>query len=134
MIHKLVLSNTLAFLLLSILSFNSNAQITPIEISNKFFSIYKEVGSNQAVDYLFSTNHYSADSKSEIESIKAKLYESAPSFGQFSGYELISTKMGGKDLELLTFIVKFDRLPLIFKLLFYKPGIDWRIQNFIFNT
>ena len=109
-------------------------QNSPTEISNKFFATYKKEGAEKAVDYLFATNKFSADSKKDIDIIKDKFKEYGSSFGDYSDYELVSTKMAGKDLELLTFIVKHDRLPLVFKLLFYKFDKEWRIQNFTFNT
>ena len=134
MVHKLTLSCFLiAFFLISF-SQIAFGQLAPKEISTKFFDIFKQEGPSQAVDYLFSTNKYSEESKKDINSIKDKLRDNGPAFGAYSNYELLSTKMAGKDLELLTFIVKYDRLPLVFKLLFYKPADEWRIQDLTFDT
>lgn len=112
----------------------SYGQSSPIDISSKFFELYKNAGPNQAVDYVFSTNKYASESQKDISNIKTKLQENAPLFGKYTGYELLSTKTAGKDLQLLTFIVKHDHLPLVFKLLFYRPESTWEIQDFTFAT
>lgn len=91
-------------------------------------------GPAQAVDYIFSTNKYSSKSQDAINNIKSKFEENASAFGKYTGYELINTQAAGKDLQLLTFIVKHDRLPLVFKMLFYRPQDTWVIQNFSFVT
>lgn len=115
-------------------SMYSYGQNSPIDISSKFFELYKNAGPNQAVDYIFSTNKYASESQKEISNIKTKLQENAPLFGKYTGYELLNTKTAGNDLQLLTFIVKHDHLPLVFKLLFYRPQDTWEIQDFTFAT
>lgn len=124
----------LLFFCISNSSIYSYGQTSPIDISNRFFELYKTAGPNQAVDYIFSTNKYASESQKEISNIKTKLQENAPLFGKYTGYELLNTKTAGKDLQLLTFIVKHDHLPLVFKLLFYRPQDTWEIQDFTFAT
>jgi hypothetical protein len=125
------------FLSLCILLFSTtslSAQNSPEQIADSFFVAYKNLGPSQAVDYLFSTNNYSSEKTKGIENIKDQFTEFSPSFGKYTGYELISSKNVGKDFVILTYIVKHDRLPLFFRLTFYKPSDKWKIQDFIFNT
>jgi len=109
-------------------------QNSPTEVSDRFFAICKTDSIDKAIDYLFSTNKYSNESQTQINTIKDNLTKTGPFVGPFSGYELLSSKGFGKDIMLLTFVVKYERTPLFFKFLFYKPHEKWQIQNFNFES
>jgi len=110
------------------------AQSTPDEIANKFFQLYQSKGSDDAVEYIFSTNKYAANSQDAIDELKRNLKRASMSYGKFWGYELIVKKPAGRDFLMMTFLVKHDRDPLTFRILFYKPNEIWQVQNFKFDN
>jgi len=124
----------LSFCILFLFTRHVFGQTVPLEIANKFFSTYNNVGPSNAIDSLFTTNVYAADFKKEVDALKNKIQENLSSIGKFTGYQLLETKSAGKDLILLVFIAKHERLPLIFKMLFYKPLDKWEIQDLSFDN
>lgn len=114
-------------------SFSSVAQNDPQKIIDEFFKLYVEKGANSAVDYIFTTNRWINESKDQIENVKFKLSSSVKQFGDYYGYSLITKKTLGTQLYLYTFLVRYDRQPIRFTMLFYKPNDQWRLQNFSFD-
>jgi hypothetical protein len=109
------------------------AQSTPAEVTTHFFDLYRSEGSNKALEYIFSTNKYMADKTDAIDNLKLKLHQANSIIGKFWGYDLISKKMSGENLLILTYLVRHDREPLAFRFLFYKPNDRWVLQNFKFD-
>jgi hypothetical protein len=112
----------------------SYGQNSPEQISNKFFDTYKKEGFDKGLDYLFSTNKYSADYKDGLVNVKQEVDNTIAKIGQFYGYELISSKAAGKSILLLTYIVKYEKDALTFRILFYKALNDWQVQTFKFDN
>ena len=54
--------------------------------------------------------------------------------GDYNGYELITEKGVGSNLKLLSYIVKYDKQPVRFIFIYYKPKDVWKIYTFQFNT
>jgi hypothetical protein len=86
-----------------------------------------------ALDYLFGTNKWMNDSKDQIGNVKSKLNGTLKQLGTYNGYNLICKKSIGDNLSLYTFIVRYDRQPLRFSLLFYNPSSQWRLHNFSYD-
>jgi hypothetical protein len=89
---------------------------------------------DKAIDYIFSTNKYATNSQEGIDELKRSLKKTSTSAGAFWGYELLSKKSAGQGFIMLTFFVKYDRDPLTFRILFYKPHDSWQLQNFKFDN
>ena len=119
--------------ILVLVTYSTYGQKSPEDIANNFFALYKKDSIDMAMNYLFSTNKYSSDSQEGINNLKNNLTLSRSQVGKFIGYELLQKKVAGHDVELLTFLVKHERLPLTFRILFYKPSNDWQVQNFKFD-
>ena len=114
-------------------SLNSLAQDDPQKIIDQFFNLYKSKSANEAVDYIFSTNRWLNDSKDQTESVKVKLNGVLKQLGNYNGYNLITKKTVGEHFSLYTFIVRYDRQPIRFSLIFYKPNSQWQLQNFSYD-
>lgn len=54
--------------------------------------------------------------------------------GKYFGYEIISRKLLGSTLCVYSVIAKYERLPLRFNLIYYKPNNKWVIQKISFDT
>lgn len=120
----------LLFVLPTVTSFSQN---DPQKIIDHFFSLYKEKNPDAALDFLFGTNKWMNDSKDQIGNVKSKLNGTIKQLGTYNGYNLICKKTIGGNLSLYTFIVRYDRQPLRFSLLFYNPSSQWRLQNFSYD-
>ena len=125
---KKIISITLLFF-----SFNVLAQDDPQKIIDQFFNLYKGKGANEAVDYIFSTNKWISDSKDQVENVKFKLNGTLKLLGEYAGYNLITKKTVENHLTLYTYMVRYDRQPLRFSLLFYKASNEWKLLNFSYD-
>lgn len=132
LIHKLM-KKLLVLSILSSLAFLANAQNQPKDIIDHFFELYESKGSNEALDYIFGTNKWMSNSQKSIDDLKYKLNGTIELIGQYYGYEPIVTRTIKGHLELHTYIVKYDRQPLRFSFLLYKPNDTWRLQNFKYD-
>ncbi|MFZ6014038.1 MAG: hypothetical protein ACOYXT_27100 [Bacteroidota bacterium] len=105
----------------------------PQKMIDDFFNTYKARGADAALDYIFGTNKWTRDSKDQIDNVKFKLNGTIKLLGEYFGYELITKKTFGQHISLYTFIVRYDRQPLRFTFLYYKPDSEWRFQNFSYD-
>jgi len=120
----------LGLLFCSICSF---AQNDPQKIIDEFFTLYKNKGVDTSLDYLFGTNKWMSNSKDQVEGVKSKLNGTLKLVGDYYGYDLITKKTVGDHYSLYTFMVRYDRQPLRFSMLFYKPNDQWRLMNFSYD-
>ena len=112
----------------------ATAQSAPETISAKFFDLYKNQGSDSAINYLFSTNRYSPDSADKISDLRNRLQTAIQNNGTYWGYDLLSKRTAGENFQLFTFLIRHDRAPLIFRITFYRPFSKWQVQNFQFDS
>lgn len=124
----------LLFIIAFIFTVTASSQTTPRDISAKFFEVYKQDGSDKALDYLFSNTNYATEISEGIEDIKRQLKKSVGLIGKYYGVDLLTTKTAGPNLTMLTFLVRHDREPLVFYLMFYKPNNKWQMQNFKYGN
>ena len=114
-------------------SINTFAQSDPQKIIGEFFTRYKNKGVDTSLDYLFGTNKWMDNSKDQIDNVKFKLNGTLKMIGEHYGYDLITKKNMGDHLILYTYIVRHDRQPLRFTIIFYKPTDQWRLYNFSYD-
>jgi len=119
--------------ILVILSTNIlNAQTTTEEITDEFFKRY-EKSPTKAIDYVFGTNKWMAESKDAAESVTSQLTGFIKLVGDYMGYEKITEKSIGESYKLVSYLIKYDRQPILFTFIFYKPKDKLQIQNFRFD-
>lgn len=119
------------FLLTSSLALQ--AQDDPQKIIDRFFDLYKNDSPNGAIDYIFSTNKWMSESTDQIENVKFKINSTLKLLGKYEGYDLISKKSAGGHLVLYTFMVRYNRQPLRYSILFYKASTGWMLYNFQYD-
>jgi uncharacterized membrane protein YcgQ (UPF0703/DUF1980 family) len=107
------------------------SQTTPEEITDKFFKIYVEKGTDPAVDYLISTNRWLKKDTTKIVSIKMQLKKGTAIMGQYYGYELIDKRNYSESLITYDYMMKFDMQPIKITFFYYKPKDIWQIQTFV---
>lgn len=114
-------------------SISAFAQNDPQKIIDEFFTLYKNKGADTSLDYLFGTNKWMDNSKEQIQGVKAKLNGTLKQLGNYYGYDLITKKSIGDRYWLYTFMIRYDRQPVRFSLLLYKPNDQWQLMNFSFD-
>lgn len=105
-----------------------HAQNSEKEIITEFFKIFNDSPSD-AMDYAFSTNPWMKRNKDATDNIKNQFSTLLPLIGNYQGYELIKEKITGESLKLISYMVKFDRQPIRFTFIFYKPDKIWQVLN-----
>jgi len=124
----------LSFLIVVALSSNIlKAQTTTEEILTEFFNTYKK-SPQMAVEYIFGTNKWMMDrNKDGIENVKTQLTSFLRLVGDYYGYEKITEKSVGESYQLVSYMMKYDRQPVRFTFVFYKPKDKWQVQNFQYD-
>lgn len=103
-----------------------------INYINTFFKMYKEDGTNKAIDYIFSSNA-SLSNVNQLANLKSKLDSTRQQIGNFNRQELITQKNSSNSLVLFSYLVKHDKQPLRFTFIFYKPKNNWTLYKFKFD-
>ncbi|MCK9611721.1 MAG: hypothetical protein PHR81_12615 [Bacteroidales bacterium] len=109
------------------------SQENPEIITERFFEIYQEQSTDDAVDYVFATNKWLNSDRTVQENIKIQLKKGIAMIGQFYGYELIEKKVLSESYVMLNYMLKYDRQPIKFTFILYKPNTIWQIQNLKFD-
>jgi hypothetical protein len=125
---------TLCPLLLFICTTEAQVQEqNPTDISKKFFEMYAAKPLD-AIDYLFSDVKKNKQISDDITAIKKNLKMTIDQDGVNNGYELITEKNVGANLKLQSYMVKYDKQPVRFIFIYYRPKDVWKIYTFQFNT
>ncbi|MBS1752244.1 MAG: hypothetical protein JST63_20270 [Bacteroidetes bacterium] len=103
------------------------------KITEKFFKTYKQSPTKAYAD-LFVDNKWMKDKKSDIETVKIKMNDFLSGLGDYYGYELVTEKSAGESYILKSFLIKYERQPIRFTFLLYRPNDEWQIQNFTYDT
>ncbi|MEO6150329.1 MAG: hypothetical protein ABIN95_03915 [Mucilaginibacter sp.] len=98
-----------------------------------FFEKYRSDGPVKAVDFISATNKL-ISSGDQIASLKVKLDSLHHKLGNYRGYGQITRKYVADDLYLCSYLVKYERQPLRFVFIFYRPDKNWILQSFSFDT
>lgn len=106
---------------------------TPADISKKFFELYATKPMD-AIDKLFADVKKNKQVNDDITAIKKNLKVTIDQDGAYNGYELLTEKGINNTLKLLSYMVKYDKQPVRFVFIFYKPKDAWKIYTFQFNT
>jgi hypothetical protein len=129
--RKLFLLTCLGILLCRI-SVKAQEQ-TPAGISKKFFELYATKPMD-AIDYIFADVKKNKQINEDITAIKKNLKVTIDQDGEYYGYELITEKGVGSNFKLLSYMVKYDKQPVRFIFIYYRPKDVWKIYTFQFNT
>jgi hypothetical protein len=107
------------------------ANIVEETITRDFFKTYQ---TDPIIAYanLFSKSKWIQ--QSDIETTKIKMKDFLTDMGAYNGYETITVKKAGDSFILKSFLVKYDRQPIRFTFILYKPSNEWKIQNFSYDT
>lgn len=122
------------FLITIFLSFslNSNGQ-TPEEYTKRFFMDFTS-NSDKAIDDIYKTNPNTKDMTDAINNMKEVANNYPNSIGKYYGYELITQEKMTNNFVLLTYLTRFERQPMRFTFIFYKPNDKWYLFSLNFSA
>lgn len=109
------------------------AQNKPEDVTGKFFELYEKDGAAKAIEYIFDNNKYMDKNSDVLAQIQSRLSQLVTLVGTYNGYELMESKYLGQSYLQQIFILKYDRQPIKFIFLLYKPKDVWQIQNLRFD-
>jgi len=111
-----------------------SAQNSTRDITDKFFNLYNE-DPGKAIEYGFSTNKWVMEKNmAAVENVRLKLLNLITLIGEYRGYELITEEIIGESLKLQSYMMKYDRQPIRFTFIFYRPSDSWVVQNFQYDA
>ncbi len=121
-------------LLLSFVLWNSGfSQAGCDSIPKNFFRIFEEKGSDAAIDYVYSTNKFMRANIQANLKVKSELKKIISLIGKYKGHELMEKKVISPSYVQLYYLAKFDRQPLKFIFVLYKPSDKWQLQKLKFD-
>ena len=97
-------------------------------ITDEFFRRY-ETDPLAAMDFAFATNKWLNRNRIAIEQLKNNFKELRPQLGEYFGFEKLKESQITDRLRLATFMVRYDRQPLRFTFILYKPNDVWHVHN-----
>ena len=103
------------------------------DLIDTFFNKFEDQGSNEAIDFLFSSNKLIEPISIEIVDLKKNLSSTVKVLGTYYGHELLSVYEVTDNLIHYTYLVRFEQQPLRFTFTIYRPKDKWQIQNFTFD-
>ena len=103
-------------------------------IADRFFVLLEQGKSDEAIDYLFSTNVALKNLPGKADQLKAKLDDLQSQLGSCHAHtRLAETKVAGTFVY-QHYFVAYDLQPVSFRLRFYKPRDTWRVVGVQFDT
>lgn len=90
---------------------------------DSFFEKYKS-SPESAVDFRFATKRLIPPSDSQIAHLKRKLLAAVYLLGRYTGEEFITRKSVANRFMACSHMIKYEREPLRFTFIFYKPASD----------
>jgi len=108
------------------------AQATTKEITDSFFQLFQKTP-GKAIEYAFSTNKWMEQKPEVVTQVKTQLKGLTDMLGDCYGYDLISDNSISENLREIKYLIRYDREPLRFTFLLYKPKDKWEVLNFSFN-
>lgn len=99
-----------------------------------FFEDYETFTSEKAVYKIFTSNEWiSSIDKKERDSLNDRLSKITSLLGKYQSYEVIKQTNVGNSYKIVSCLAKYDRQPIRFNFILYKPVDEWQIQNFTYD-
>lgn len=109
-------------------------EVLPEKIIENFFSLTTERGASSAIDYLFSNNPQLYTKIDSLNQLKKSFTNINQLLGKFYGYETISNEKFYNSLQIIIIFAKYEKQPLRFLFVFYKPEHKWMTYRFEIDT
>ena len=107
---------------------------SPEDYVNIFFDLYRNRSPVAAADYIFANNPYIFEKQESVQDLKTKIGNLEKMLGKERGFFLVQNRDFGGTIRVISYIVKYDRQPLRFIFVFYKPADRWLTYQFNFDN
>ena len=102
----------------------------PKQLAEDFIQSLGTDHQDEAMENLFSTNSAAFMQKGRQDKMKLEISQMVRGGGKFSGADLLAEKQLGERMIGLTYLLRFNRSPIRFEFVFYKPDDRWMILKF----
>lgn len=123
----------IAALLLLLASTAASAQAYD-GIPDRFFGFVARGQTEEAIDYLYSTNPWVDPKGDAVKNLKGELAKLNGLVGKYLFHELVVDQKAGARYAHLIYLVGYERQPLRFELKVYRPGEKWRLHGVSFDA
>lgn len=110
---------------------NLLAQTLPTDFVKPFFEDL--LNDKYSLKKLYSSNKNFTELDNEINVLNEKLKDASSKLGGPYSYEKIKEEKINDFYYIYHYAVKYERQPLIFKFIFYKPDKEYQLQKFSFD-
>ncbi|MCH7401070.1 hypothetical protein ACFOUP_01805 [Belliella kenyensis] len=100
-------------------------------MNEHFFSLYESKSPKDALDFIFSTNPWIEETQAQV--VANNLTGFTKLLGSYQDRDAITKNSIGQNYLLYTFLVKYDRQPMRFTFIYYKPKDKWQLQEFKYD-
>ena len=128
-----VLSCPCLVVLFSITAPIASAQSSPVEYVEQFAHQLATEGPASAVDQLFATNEWMSGNRDARDNMVHQLSHVLPMVGGYHNKEQLAATQTGSSLVFYTYLFLYDRQPLRFHFMFYRPAGEWMLHNLSFD-
>ena len=109
------------------------SQNTPEEIAAKFFATLKEKGIDKAYEYLSADKKTIETNQDMLTDNKNGFVELTKNLGTYYGYDFITKDETGKSYVRYNYMLKYEKSPVKFTIIYYKPNDIWKVFEVIYN-
>jgi hypothetical protein len=109
------------------------AQQAPDQIIEKFFDDYQTNDPGAVLDSLYTHMPTADDIAEDIARLKSQFVGLKDVVGAYRGYELITEKSIADKFNVYSYLVRYERQPVRFVFVFYKPAERWGLFSFSYD-
>jgi hypothetical protein len=103
-------------------------------LPDRFFGLIKQGKHDEAIDYLAGSNPWLAKNADDMVQLRGKLSRTEALFGKYMFHELVAESHVGVHYVHQIYVIGYERQPVRCKLVLYKPGVSWRVNNVSFDS
>ena len=100
---------------------------------DKFFELYSDEKTSDAVDSIYASNKYVSSIPDQVKQIKTQLSSLDDLVGEINFINKVSDYKVGELFVHVTYLVTYDRQPIRFEFQFFKVKEGWRIYSMSFD-
>jgi hypothetical protein len=98
-----------------------------------FFTLIEAGKSDEAVEFLYSSNPWMARSADAVAQVRTRLKELPSVVGTLRNRELLQERVVGSRFVYLSYLAAYERQPIRFVFQFYRPEAEWMTFGFSFD-
>lgn len=103
-------------------------------IPDRFFAHLAKNQTDEAIDFLYSTNPWVHKNSDQVTNLKGELSKLDGLVGRYLFHELVLEQRVGSRYAHLIYMVGYERQPLRFEIQVYKAPDRWRFQGVSFDA